>query len=200
MKQLSWNENVNQFYREIGKRQNKRPPRFYLGSDEATAFGRRLNLEKLWKAIEKQWSETTDQLQEHPFWNDSTIQIAKAIAKGKASVVLTPPEFENPTDLAKWFAGQTKSFSSIIHISIDETKSQILEETNTKIVNRLTDIIGGAESKITRASTLIASYGGKIQLKESLFDALNMFIEYIKNTNTESEKKLRLCQLIRTKN
>ena len=188
MKQLSWNEGSGTFYREIGKRQNKRPPRFYLGSDEATAFGRRLNLEKLWKAIEKQWSETEDQLQEHPFWNDSTIQIANAIAKGKVSVVLTPPEFENPTDLAKWFAGQTKRFSSIIHISIAETKSQILEETNTKIVNRLTDIIGGAESKITRASTLIASYGGKIQLKESLFDALNIFIEYIKNTNTEPEE------------
>ena len=189
MKQLSWNEGAGQFYREIGKRQNKSSPRFYLGSEEETAFGRRLNLEKLWNAIEKQWSETEDQLQEHPLWNDTTIQIAKAIANGATSVTLTPPEFKNPSDLAKWFAGQKKRFSSIIHIAIDESKSQILEEINTIIVNRLNNIIGGAESKITLASTLIATYGGKIQLKESLFDALNMFIKYIKNTNTESDKK-----------
>ena len=111
MKQLSWNEGAGQFYREIGKRQNKSSPRFYLGSEEETAFGRRLNLEKLWNAIEKQWSETEDQLQEHPLWNDTTIQIAKAIANGATSVTLTPPEFKNPSDLAKWFAGQKKRFS-----------------------------------------------------------------------------------------
>lgn len=188
MKQLSWCKRANQYYREIGKRENQSPPRFYLGSDEATAFGRCLMLEKMWKAIVKRFEET-DQSQGYPAWDESTYQIGKAISKGNPSVTLSTPEFTTHIELAKWFAGLTKRFSSIIHIEIDNP--QILAEANTKITERLSGIIDSSRSKIVQASELMPIYGGKttIPLKESLFDAINMFIDHIKTTNTGPDQK-----------
>lgn len=59
---LAWNEGAGQFYRKIGKRQNGKPARIYLGDDETAAKGNVTRLVALWDAVEERWgtgSKTT---------------------------------------------------------------------------------------------------------------------------------------------
>ena len=54
---LAWNEGAGQFYREIGKKPNGRPYRFYLGDGEKKAQANVARLEALWEAVEERWQE-----------------------------------------------------------------------------------------------------------------------------------------------
>jgi len=44
---LAWSDGAGQFYREIGKRLQGKPPRFYLGDDEKKALANVARLEAL---------------------------------------------------------------------------------------------------------------------------------------------------------
>ncbi len=54
---LGVEEDRGQFYREIGKRENGRPVRFYLGADENQALARVSRLEALWNGVVTWWND-----------------------------------------------------------------------------------------------------------------------------------------------
>ena len=49
---LAWSNVGSQFYREIGKKENGKPVRIYLGADEKKAMNNVTRLEALWDVIE----------------------------------------------------------------------------------------------------------------------------------------------------
>jgi hypothetical protein len=82
---LAWNKVGSQFYREIGKKQNGKPQRFYLGADEKKATACVTRLEALWDGIEARWNELAGADlagTEFPCWDDLTISFGHAISKG----------------------------------------------------------------------------------------------------------------------
>ena len=56
--------------------------RFYLGRDRADAMLRSLQLEKVWDGVERRW-ERLGRPTERPLWDDITMQIAQAVARGE---------------------------------------------------------------------------------------------------------------------
>ncbi len=92
---LAWSEAAGQFYREIGKKPNGKAIRFYLGDDEKKATANVLRLEALWDGVETRWSELASGNvadSEFPCWDDVTIALGRAIAKGEWSITLDPPK------------------------------------------------------------------------------------------------------------
>ncbi len=86
---LAWNEGAGQFYREIGKKPNGKPPRIYLGADEKQAGANVTRLEALWDAVEERWRDLQrEDLADTPFpcWDDVTLTLARAIGKGEWTV------------------------------------------------------------------------------------------------------------------
>ncbi len=63
--------------------------RFYLGRDRGEALLRCLQLERAWQAVERRWER--DRRAGRPVWDDLTLQIAQAVARGEAVVRLAPP-------------------------------------------------------------------------------------------------------------
>jgi len=74
------------FKRDLGKKANGKPHRFYLGKDREQAEQRMERLESLWASI-----EANAEAPEAAIWTDATIQIGMAIGRGENSVRLNPP-------------------------------------------------------------------------------------------------------------
>ena len=74
------------YKRDLGKKVNGSPHRFYLGKDPEQAEQRKQRLERLWASIEAQAESP-----EAAFWTDASIQIGIAIGKGENSAQLAPP-------------------------------------------------------------------------------------------------------------
>ena len=103
---LAWSDAAGQFYREIGKRQNGKAPRFYLGSDERQATANVARLEGLWTGIETRWQDLHDEeLTEDPVacWDDETLLLGRAISKGEWRITLEPPD-DGSQEIAIWLA------------------------------------------------------------------------------------------------
>ena len=92
---LAWSEAAGQFYREIGKKENGKSVRIYLGHDEKIARANITRLEALWDAVEhagknrKPAGITDDPF---PCWDDVTLTLARAIGKGEWTVIVEPPD------------------------------------------------------------------------------------------------------------
>jgi integrase len=89
------------YRRELGwKRKSEggyRQHCFSLGRDRAQAAIRSLQLETVWEAVQKQWQR--DRETERPLWDDDTLAVASAVAKGERVVTLTmPPTADNLSD------------------------------------------------------------------------------------------------------
>lgn len=83
--------------------------KFYLGRDERDALLRVAQLEKLWDW----WERICLEIDDTPAWNEYTLAVAKAIAKGRATVEV---EIDVPEDLA---VGILSGLQSIVpHITI----------------------------------------------------------------------------------
>ena len=74
------------YKRDLGKKANGKPHRFYLGKDREQADQRMERLASLWAAIEA----NTD-TPEAALWTHATIQIGIAVGQGENSVRLAPP-------------------------------------------------------------------------------------------------------------
>ncbi len=73
---LAWSNVGSQFYREIGKQENGKSARFYLGSDEKMATINVTHLEALWEGVETRWEEQEEgdgNFTEFPCWDDLTL-------------------------------------------------------------------------------------------------------------------------------
>lgn len=86
-RQLGWKRNAQQ---------QKVQHKFRLGSDRRTAESRDELLRKMWERIEAESD------QQEPLWDEHTLEIAKAVARGVDRIPLPPmPEDEPPITYAK---------------------------------------------------------------------------------------------------
>ncbi|WP_417396041.1 helix-turn-helix domain-containing protein [Gimesia chilikensis] len=86
-RQLGWKRNA---------KQQKVQHKFRLGSDRRTAESRDELLRKMWERIEAESD------QQEPLWDEHTLEIAKAVARGIDRIPLPPmPEDEPPITYAK---------------------------------------------------------------------------------------------------
>ena len=96
---VSFDETHGLYHRFLGMDAHRRKPHFWLGSDERQAKQRAERLELLWSQVEADWeqlpSEYPNWLEtaivkkpERPLWDDITLAVAKAIAKGGVTFTL----------------------------------------------------------------------------------------------------------------
>ncbi|HEY1860480.1 MAG TPA: hypothetical protein VGG61_09010, partial [Gemmataceae bacterium] len=65
---LAWSDSAQQFYREIGKRENAKAFRFYLGADRKQAAVNSARLEALWAGVQERWQDfTAEGVADSPF-------------------------------------------------------------------------------------------------------------------------------------
>src|SRR5271155_4611353 len=187
---LAWNKVGSQFYREIGKKQNGKPQRFYLGADEKKATACVSRLEALWDGIEARWNELAGADlagTEFPCWDDLTISLGHAISKGDWSITVEPPKLDTDST-AVWLAS-LRTFFPMIQIQI--TDPSRVEEGNQSFIEagqRRAD----EEEEIHRQEMRtikkdVAPFGGKVTTKETLHDALDAYKEWIERTFVDIE-------------
>jgi hypothetical protein len=178
---LAWSEAAGQFYREIGKKPNGKAIRYYLGDDEKKATANVLRLEALWDGVETRWSELASGNaadSEFPCWDDVTIALGRAIAKGEWSITLDPPKVD--TDgIAVWLASLRTHFPMIRVQIPDPSKA---EEGNQAFVLAGAAMAEQEETlhrkEMRKIKQIVAPFGGKVVTRETLHDALDAYKEY----------------------
>lgn len=187
---LAWSEAARQFYREIGKKLNGKAIRFYLGEDEKKATANVLRLEALWDGVETRWSELANANvadSDFPCWDDVTVALGRAIAKGEWSITLDPPKVD--TDgIAVWLASLRTHFP-MIQVQIPNPSKA--EEGNQAFVLAGTAM---AEEEVSRhqkemrgIKQIVTPFGGKVVTRETLHDALDAYKEWIERTFVDIE-------------
>lgn len=196
---LAWNEAAGQFYREIGKKPNRKPIRFYLGDDEKKATANVLRLEALWDGVETRWN---DLAREHiadgefPCWDDVTTALGRGIAKGEWSITLDPPEFDTDST-AVWLAS-LRTYFPIIQVRIPDASK--VEEGNQAFVLAGTAMAEKEEARhqkeMRTIKQIVTPFGGKVVTRETLHDALDAYKMWtekefvdIEGRTTQSGKK-----------
>jgi len=122
---LAWSEGANQFYREIGKKPNGKPPRFYLGDDEKKALAHAARLEALWDAVEERWQEwrkedRTDDA--FPCWDETTLTLGRAVGKGEWTAKVEPPEDADEQEVAAWLAS-LRTYFPMIRADVEDAQA-----------------------------------------------------------------------------
>src|SRR5262245_45757003 len=120
---LAWSDQAQQYYREIGKRADrKKPPRFYLGADERQATVNNARLEGLWAGVKRRWQDHVDAgLTTPPFpcWDSVTLQLADAIRKGEYKIDL---ECDETPQEAAAFVAELRTYFPMIQVSIPDKR------------------------------------------------------------------------------
>lgn len=194
-KELSWNNSANQFQREIGKKHGqKSSTRFYLGSDEKKALANVQRLEALWQAVKDRWEnnkEVTGSL-EDLCWDSETYAMACAISKGSWSVLLVPPILDDPEEMSKWHTGLRKRFP-MIQVEVEDNYKPRIEAGTKSLLEKLNGVKEREDlrhqTKINQIKRITNTFGGIIQTKETLFDAINAYFEGVKNKNKDKDGK-----------
>lgn len=179
---LAWSDSAGQFYREIGKREDGRAVRFYLGANESQADATAARLAALWRGVKEQWRNFKgDDAQTTPFpcWNELTLTLGRAIAKGEWSVKIEPPD-EGPEDLAVWHQ-QFKTYFPMIQVEIDNKEK--LEEGKQSFIDGGKAMADKEQARHKRKMRIAKSigepFGGKIATRETLHDALDAYKTWI---------------------
>jgi hypothetical protein len=118
-KELGWKAKEGGGYRQHA---------FVLGRDRAQAAIRVLQLEAVWEAVQQRWRR--DRTSERPLWDDGTLAIAMAVAKGvrvayvshlrsDGSEVRVPPEV-----VATWLLVLRRDFP-MIDIQLEDQRTQL---------------------------------------------------------------------------
>jgi integrase len=196
---LARSKTADQFYREIGKKENGRPVRIYLGSDETLARSNTTRLEALWAAVEERWRKldgvgSTDA--PFPSWDEETLSLARAIGKGEWTITLEPPE-DDPQAAAVWLASLRTHFPMI---RVDVADPKPVEEGSLPFIE-----IGKAEADVEEArhrttmrdlKKFVKPFGGMVVTKETLHNALDAYKTWtekafvdIEGRTTQSGKK-----------
>src|SRR4051794_20575729 len=80
-KKLGWDKRAGQYKKDAGKQAGGGQHRFYLGDNEKKAEIAARRLEILWEAVEEWFARERDD--QEPVWEDTTLAIGHAIAKGE---------------------------------------------------------------------------------------------------------------------
>lgn len=130
---LAWSNVASQFYREIGKKENGKAVRFYLGADEKKAMNNVTRLEALWDGVETRWKDlNSENLADtaFPTWDDVTLSLGRAICKGEWSITVEPPE-DWAQESAVWLAS-LRLYFPMIQVQIENTSK--VEEGNRAFI------------------------------------------------------------------
>lgn len=178
---LAWSDSAQQFYREIGKRENGKAFRFYLGADPKQAAVSSARLEALWAGVEKRWQDFRAEgfaVEPFPCWDAVTIQLGKAIGKGAYTIEL---EYDEPAQEAALWLASLRYYFTMIQITIAD-KDKLLQgnQEMQQAVHRLAE----EEDQHHQLNMRIIKgeaepFGGKIRTQETLFDALDAYKEWI---------------------
>lgn len=178
---LAWSNSAQQFYREIGKRHDGRPFRFYLGSDHRKAAANTARLEALWEAVERRWQEFKQaEVADTPFpcWDDVTLQLGKAIGKGEYTVLLDLDE--GPQEVAALVTELRRHFPMIQVTVANEPRLQQGMEDMKEMGQELVEEETERHQRSMRIVKAVAEpFGGKVPTKETLHDALDAYKEWI---------------------
>jgi integrase len=189
---LAWSDSAGQFYREIGKRPNGKPPRIYLGADAKQAAANVARLEGLWRGVEAQWHDFNEEgLADTPApcWDDLTLSLARAIGRGQWTTKVEPPE-DSPQELAVWMAS-LRTYFPMIQVEIEDTKT--LAEGNQVFIQstkqQADEEVKNHQKVMRDLKNSMMPFGGKIITKETLHDALDAYKEWIEKTFVNIEGK-----------
>lgn len=187
---LAWNDAAGQFYREIGKKMNGKPVRFYLGADEKQAAANVIRLEGLWEGVEARWQDLHgENLTDAPFpcWDDVTLILGRAIAKGEWSVTVEPPD-EWPAETAVWLAS-LRTYFPMIRADVEDSRK--IEEGNREFLEAGKKMEEAEEARhqqeMREIKAIVTPYGGKVITKETLHDALDAYKLWIEKTFVDIE-------------
>jgi integrase len=181
---LAWSNSASQFYREIGKLENGRPFRFYLGDDDSKAANHIPRLVALWRGVKERWQDFKgDEPETTPFpcWDELTLTLGRAIARGEWSVRIEPPD-EGPEDLAVWHQ-QFKTYFPMIQVEIEIVHKDKLEEGKQSFIDGGKEMADKEQTRHKRkmriARSVGESCGGKMATRETLHDALEAYKVWI---------------------
>jgi integrase len=181
---LAWSESAQQFYREIGKREDGKPVRFYLGAVEKLATANVARLEALWKSVESRWEQRylDDPHEASPFpcWDAVTIQLGKAIGKGEYTIQLEFDDDPDDLETARRIAEMRLYFPMIQVTVADEDSLQQGMEAMQEMAPQLVEEEAERHKRNMRIiKDVTERYGGKVPTKETLHDALDAYKEWI---------------------
>jgi hypothetical protein len=152
------------FVRYLGNHNGKQV-KFRLGDDEQNALLAKAKLEALWQRVSKEADE----------WDDVTLTIAKAIAKGENHVWLAPIS-DNPDPIAylNWIHALVDKFSDLV---------QILPE-QIDLYRAGADKVDSVErrfwSLVARGQEDLRQLASKGEIPGSLHEALDDYIAHLK--------------------
>ena len=187
---LAWSKTGGQFYREIGKRENGRAVRFYLGTDESQALARVSRLEALWNGVVTWWNDLNAGKAAHTefaCWDETTLALGRAIGRGEWSVTLDPPRLDTDS-LAVWLSPLRIYFPMIQVIVADPSKA---EEGNQALKDVWQKQAENEEAvhahEMRKIKTNAAPFGGTVVTKETLHDALDAYKAWIEKSFVDIE-------------
>ncbi|HKI35737.1 MAG TPA: hypothetical protein VKA46_28030 [Gemmataceae bacterium] len=150
---------------------------FRLGRDEQQAKAANYRLEQLWDAVVARWKrQRTEGTTEEPapVWDDITLAIGQAIAKGQTTCTLYPPpgmENMHPAALATWLAVLQTQFPTIGLKLPDTTQEQGVQgmkrreailESSRRLTERLLGALGeAARTTVYEALDAYSAYLGE---------------------------------------
>jgi hypothetical protein len=178
---LAWSDSAQQHYREIGKKADGKSPRFYLGPDERQATINNARLEGLWAGVVERWQDFMEEgVPKSPFpcWDSVTLQLGRAIGKGEYTIEL---ECDKPPQETAAFVGELWTYFPMIQVSIPDKGT--LDEGNKEMTGKMEELAEKEARRHRRSMHVVTNeaeqFGGKIQVKESLFEALDAYKKWI---------------------
>ncbi len=196
---LAWNDEAGQFYREMGKKPNGKPARFYLGADEKKPAVRIARLEGLWEGVVAWWQDLKrEDLTDATFacWDDVTLSLGRAIAKGEWTVTVEPPD-DYRSEPAVWLAS-LRTYFPMIQAQVADTR--IEEEGNQEMIEVGRKMVASEEAphqkEMREIKSIVKPFGGTVATQETLHDALDAYKTWIEKSfvdiggrTTQSGKK-----------
>lgn len=187
---LAWSHIGQQFYREIGKKENGKPTRFYLGDDEKKALANVARLEALWDGVETRWGDLNSEDlagTEFACWDDVTASLGRTIGKGEWSITIEPPELD-PHEIAVWLASLRTYFPMIQVQFTDPSKA---DEGNQAFIEAGKAMTEKEEARhreeMREIKKIVTPFGGKVTTRETLHDALDAYKTWIEKTFVDIE-------------
>jgi len=166
----------DRYYREIGWKPNGSGTkliqhRFYLGKDRHEAEIRIRLLEKLWKSIEAQNGNGKSS------WNERTLDIAKAIARGDTSYAV-PRNAEWDGDIDGLYAHQVRTlartFAAVITIVPEDTDGfENGRQEELELASRIQTIADNTRARV--GASIVGGDGA------TLHHALNAYVQWIES-------------------
>lgn len=185
------NDSEGRYRRYIGwKGGNGRPIQhlFRLGKDEDAALAANRRLEQLWDAVVAGWKKaraegTTDE--PTPAWNDITLAIGQAIAKGQTvATIYPPPGMENmaPAAVAAWLAALQLMFP-MIGLKLPEEKQQ----AGIAALKRQEAILENSRRLQERLLTTVGEVAG-----QTVHEALDAYSAHVATKYKDKDRPLQL--------